>query len=784
MEKVEKNNKAIGNEECIFKGQKYRFTVMSNGLIRIEYSKDGYFNDEKTLLINNRYFEKFDFQVNENDNTLEIVTKIFKLEYKKEQDFSDKKKMFNNSLTITNLITNKSWHPNHLEARNLQGGSFSLDGYTKGLKMDKGLYSLDGFVSVDDSNNFIVKENMLEKNPDNYTDIYLFMYGKDFSTVLKEYYLITTSPFLIKRSMLGVIWNKNTSYTNEDVYKLVNKFKRKKIPLTTLILPLNEEVEVKKIELNMLDMHNDINDEKNNIDIEEEKNLFDRTSIKYPDELLTFLKEENINLGLTINTDIEFKDSKYTFFEQYYNEFISPMINRGVNIFLNEGMNKENIQIYNNIHFENGVKRGLRNVLLNRNFRNNIHSNSIAYSGHTICSWNTLKILPFYNNALSNNAISYMSHDIGGFSGGIEDDQLYLRYLQLGVFSPILRLSADDNRYYKRAPYEWDIKTYHIAKEYLQLRYKLIPYLYSECFNSIKNSKTLIEPLFNSNNELYFNDNNRNEYYLGNQMLISPIVTKKEELIKCCPHHFYLPNGLWYNFKDGKKYKGNKKHLGFFKEDEYPVFCKAGAIVPMSYDKEINNTYNPKNLELVVFPGQNNSYQLYEDNGTNFDYLNWMVALTNFEYEYFENSFNFTVKIPYKYPGIIGNNRNYKLRFKNIKMPKNINITLDDNKLYFISYIEDNDLIIMLEDIKITDKLVINVDSSEIEASKVIDTEIDDIINQLVIETNLKIKVNELMFSNIEVKNKRIEIRKLEKQGLSKSLIEVLLKLVEIKEDL
>lgn len=781
MENIEQNDKILSNEECIIKGEHYRFTIMSNGLIRLEYSKDGYFNDDRTLLINNRYFEKVDFDIKEDEHTLEIITKIFKLEYKKNLHFADKKMLFNNNLTVTNLITNKTWHYNHLEARNLQGGSFSLDDYTKGLKMDKGLYSLDGFVSVDDSNNFIFKDNMLQKNSEDYIDIYLFMYGKDFSTVLKEYYTITTSPFLLKRSLLGVIWNKNISYTNEDIYKLVNKFKRKKIPLTTVILPSKKTSKIKEIELNVLDIHNR---ENGILEQGEDKNLFSKTAIKYPDELLNFLKEENINLGMTINTDIDFHDSKYTFFEQYYNEFISPLINKGVKIFLNEGMDKENIQIYNTIHCENGRKNGLRNSLFNRNFKNNIHSNSIVYSGQTISSWNTLKVLPFYNNALANNAISYMSHDIGGFKGGIEDDELYLRYIQLGVFSPILRLSSDDSRYYKRAPYEWDIKTYQIAKEYLQLRYSLIPYIYSECFNSIKNSKTLIQPLYNYNNELYFNDHHKNEYFFGNQLLVSPIISKQEQIIKCTPHHFYLPNGIWYNFKDGKKYKGNKKHIGFFKENEYPVFTKAGAIIPMSYDKELNNTYNPRNLEVVVFPGQNNSYQLYEDNGRDFDYLNWMVHLTNFEYEYFENNFVFTVKIPYKYPGIVGSKRNYKLRFKNIAMPSKIDITLDDTKLYFISYVEDNDLIIMLDDIKITDKLIIEVESKEIEASKVIDTEIDDIINQLVIETNLKIKVNEVMFSQSDVKAKRIEIRKLEKLGISKQLIEVLLKLVEIKEDL
>lgn len=754
MVNVEKNG--------IHTGEKYRFTVLSEGLIRLEYSATGEFNDNKTLLVNNREFQKFDYNVEENDIDLVIETKLFKVNYKKNMPFIDRKKLIGKNLTITNLITKKNWYYKHLEAKNLLGGSFSLDDFSKRTNMDRGLFSLDGFASMDDSFNFVLKNGMLEKNPDGYVDIYIFMYGKDFNPALKDYYTLTGSNFLLRRSMLGLIWNKDMAYDDNHLIKLIEKFKRYDIPISNIILS-NKCFE--------------------NYDFKD-KLSFNNDIIKYPDDVLEYVKSQNVTLGATINTDVQIENDKTAFFNEYYDENIKPLVDSGVEIFLNDGTNKENLQLYNSIHYQKGIDDKLRSTLFSRNYKNSIHGNSIIYSGQTISSWDTLKFLPYYNIALANNGISYVSHDIGGFKDGFEDDQLYLRYVQFGVFSSIFRLSSMENKYYKRAPFEWDVKTYNIAKNYIKLRYKMIPYLYSECFNSIKNYCPLIRPLINTNSNLYFNNNYKNEYYLGKHLLISPIVTKKDTLINSVPHYFYLPNGVWYNFQNGKKYKGNKKHISFYTEDDYPVFCKAGTIIPLSNDKGYNNTYNPQSLEICVFPGQNNSYQLYEDNGKNYDYLNWMVHLTNFDYDYFESNFSLTVSIPYKYPGIVGNKRDYKFRFKNVIDASDIKVTLDNNDLYFVSFVEDNDLIIMLDDIKIGDKLVIEVAANEVESIKVIDTEIDDILNGLIINTKLKIKLNEIIFSKEEVKNKRIKIRKLEKEGLSRPLIDVLLKLLEIRENL
>ena len=100
----------------------------------------------------------------------------------------------------------------------------------------------------------------------------------------------------------------------------------------------------------------------------------------------------------------------------------------------------------------------------------------MLYSGNSIVSWETLKKVPFHNLSAANVGVSFWSHDIGGFHKGIEDNELYTRFVQLGVFSPILKLGSAGGKYYKREPWLWEVKTFRIVRDYLILRHRLIPY--------------------------------------------------------------------------------------------------------------------------------------------------------------------------------------------------------------------------------------------------------------------------------------------------------------------
>ena len=113
----------------------------------------------------------------------------------------------------------------------------------------------------------------------------------------------------------------------------------------------------------------------------------------------------------------------------------------------------------------------------------------------------------------------------------------------------------------------------------------------------------------------YDDDLYKNQYYFGSQLLVCPILTKMDKIMNRTIHRFFIPEGVWYDFTTGKKFPGNKKYISFYREADYPVFAHAGSIIPLSNRSDYNNTGIPTDLEIQIFPGVSNTYNLYDDDG-------------------------------------------------------------------------------------------------------------------------------------------------------------------------
>ena len=174
---MENENTAQNN---VFMGKHYRITVLSERLIRLEYSNDGNLNDLKTLLVKNRDFSVPEFKVEQDERYIAISTKYFSLQYAKEKPFIGSKFAPEANLKIKLLNTDKQWYYQHPEAKNFKADAFSLDDYVGKVNLLNGLYSTDGFATIDDSNTMLIDEenNLIENNLNN-TDIYVFMYKRD-----------------------------------------------------------------------------------------------------------------------------------------------------------------------------------------------------------------------------------------------------------------------------------------------------------------------------------------------------------------------------------------------------------------------------------------------------------------------------------------------------------------------------------------------------------------------------------------------------------------------------
>ena len=798
----EKNNqfnvdisKGLANPECVFKGNKFRITILSDVLIRFEYNEEGKFNDYPTLLAINRKFAKVPkFSVKQDDRFLNISNSYFVLEYAKEKPFTSSKLMPDANLRVSLINTDKVWYVNHPEVRNFKGTSYSLDLDKGHLKLWKGLYSTDGFASIDDTARPVfISDGSVKKNPSDGLDIYLFIYRKDFGLALQSYFELTGYPTLIPRYALGVWWNKNEAYKSQDILDLVQKFDKNNMPISSVILGPS--------------WHKTKDEKGNKINT---AFTFDNELISNPKDLIDRLHRENVFVGININTKdgINPRENAYPeiakelnqtkneiipinvyndkIVKLYYEKLIKPLNDLGVDLLWLDEDTKDMTSLFmiNHYSFMHCKQvSGKRSVILSRNPGIAAHRYPVLYSGDTLVSWKTLKLLPHYNSSSSNIGVSWWSHDIGGYKNGTEDEELYARYVQLGTYSPIFRFAADTGRYYKREPWKWDVKTQKIVKDYMNVRYRLIPYIYTEAYKYSKTGSPLIQPLYYKYPELYDEPIYKNEYFFGSELFVSPITEPKDTVMKRVVHRIFLPNGMWYDFKTGKKFPGGKRYVTFFKDEDYPVFAKSGSIIPMAIldSDHLNGSRPPRKLEIQVFPGRSNAYRLYEDDGVSNLYEEGYYIITNIDYNYRENNYTLIIRPIDGKSGLIPDKRDYKIRFRNTKYAEDVKVNVGRHEVEFEKYIDDADFIIEVKDVPTIQQLTINCAGKDIEidAVRLINEEIDSIISDLKIETQLKEKIANIVFSDMSIRKKRIEIRKLRKDGLKSLFVRMFIKLLE-----
>ena len=782
--------RAIANKKNIIQGDNYRFTVLTERLIRLEYSDNGIFIDDPTELVLYRDLKTPEFHVSEDSNFLTITTKYFKLTYIKGRSFLGGKANPAANLKVELLNTDRFWYYGHPEVRNFGIPNSSLaEGGLKG----KGLYSAEGMASIDDTGSLIFNEDgTTSKNTELRVDTYLFMYNKDFEEALKDYYQITGFPALVPRYALGNWWSSNEDYDDLKLKNLVDNFERNEIPLSILVLDKDWH---KRLKIKGKHLRTGF--------------TFNDKYFKNPKAMIKYLHDKNIRLGLSVdptsglyNIDDYYKDAlKYLeedkegkipfnvldpkFIDVYLKIFIHPLDSLGVDFYWLDLENKQNIQNlsllkhYQFYDMQRDYKR--RPLLLSENTSLAPHRYPVLYSGKTNVSWSTLRKIPFYNNNSFNNGAPFWAHDISGYFKGTEDNELYLRSIQLSVFSPILKFGVDKGHYYKREPWRWDIKTYTIAKDYLKLRHKLIPYIYSEAYKYHKFGDQLIKPLYYLKPSFYDDVLYRNEYFFGSSLLIAPIITEKDEVMNRVVHNFYLPKGTWYDYVTGKKFPGGKSYISFFRDEDYPVFAKSGAIIPLSNNQDLNDTTPPTYMEINIFPGQSNTYTLFEDDGESDLYRKDYYLLTQIDYTYLPNNYSVVIRSVEGKSGIIPDKRNYKIIFRNTKRTADVSAYMNEKSLSLKTYVDGPNFIVEINDVPTVGQLSISCKGKDIEidALRLINEDIERIISDLQIPTEMKEKIDAILFGQEAIKKKRIAIRKLAKDGLDRKFIRMFLKLLE-----
>ena len=248
-------------------------------------------------------------------------------------------------------------------------------------------------------------------------------------------------------------------------------------------------------------------------------------------------------------------------------------------------------------------------------------------------SWASLDFQPFFTATASNIGYGWWSHDIGGHMFGAKDDELATRWVQLGAFSPIMRLHSTADRFNSKEPWRFGPEAERIMGDWLRFRHRLVPYLYTMNQRAHAEGTPLVRPMYHTHprREAYVD---RNQFWFGSSLLVAPITSPADPATGLGAARAWLPEGRWIDIFTGVLYDGGRTVVLHRSLADYPVLAQQGAIVPLT-GEGVHGIDNPVWLELIVAAGDDGTFTLYEDD----DAAEPSVVTTRFSVDWANGTF-------------------------------------------------------------------------------------------------------------------------------------------------
>lgn len=219
----------------------------------------------------------------------------------------------------------------------------------------------------------------------------------------------------------------------------------------------------------------------------------------------------------------------------------------------------------------------------------------MPWSGDVNRSWGGLKPQPEISLQMGLQGLAYMHSDLGGFAGDNLNDELYVRWLQYGVFQPVYRPHAQEE--VPSEPVFREPRTKELSKKAIELRYKLLPYNYTLAFQNSTEGLPLMRPLFFEEPDNFRLYSIAGTYLWGENFLISPVLRENID-----QQEIHFPKGSnWYDFYTGEKYRGGETKNVQLKEEYIPTFVRGGAFIPMAKSMQTTQEYSAEDIELHYF---------------------------------------------------------------------------------------------------------------------------------------------------------------------------------------
>jgi alpha-glucosidase len=637
-----------------------RFTVLTPRLIRMEWAADGKFEDRASLVFLNRKLPvpQFTHEIAPGGATV-IRTSALTLVYapgKSDGKFTAEDLSVSFNLGETKIV----WKPGMADTGNLLGTTRTLDRVRgSDVELEPGLISRDGWTVVDDSARPLFDSADFsftrgEESPWPWVvlrasgerqDWYFFGYGHEYKRALYDFTQVAGKIPLPPRFAFGAWWSRYWSYTDHEFEQLIHEFHTHQTPLDVLVIDM--------------DWHPTFNEVAGNNKLDASGHRLGWTGYSWnkllfpdPDQFLSRVHEQGLKATVNLHPAggvqpwedgypemarasgvdpstkqyIPFDIADQKFAANYMRYMIHPLERQGINFFWLDWQQEDTTRVtglnptwwLNYLFFSDQQREEKRALLFHRWGGLGNHRYQIGFSGDTISVWESLAFQPYFTATAANVGYAYWSHDIGGHMPGAIDPELYLRWIQWGIFSPILRTHTTKNPDAERRIWAYPEPYSGIMRDCFARRYAMQPYIYTEARRTYDTGLAFLHPLYYDWPEAREAYDAKNEYMFGDSILADPITEPVAKDSQLATISLWLPPGDWVEWDSGATFEGPTTIRRSFSLGQVPLYVKAGSIIPMEQVTSYTGEKPLDPLILTVFPLKNHqesSYRVYEDSG-------------------------------------------------------------------------------------------------------------------------------------------------------------------------
>ena len=621
----------IAHAEAVVAGPNYRFTVLTDGLLRYEWAEDGNFEDRASTFVINRDLPVPEFRVNDQGDVLELSTERFHLTY-------DKKRPSPSGFVVDgkSKVTQHSpqWRYGDLD-RSLGGTARTLDDVEGRIDLEPGVITRRGLTAIDDSDSMLFdgKGWVGGRRPGDRVDGYLFAYALDHREAIKAFYAISGSQPHIPRWALGNWWSRYYAYTQDGYVELMDRFTEERIPLCVAVIDMDwhlvSDDRVSHAGWTGYTWNKDLFPDPQAFGRELHQRNLKITLNDHPADGIHAFEDLYEEMAKAVGHDTSFKDP--ILFDPTNPKFMdafNTMLHRSIEkqacdfwwIDWQQGRYSrvpgiDPLWMLNHFQFLDIEQVTSHPLIFSRYAGPGSHRYPVGFSGDTVNSWASLEFQPEFTATSSNIGYGWWSHDIGGHMKGGRNDECVTRWVQLGVFSPILRLHSSESQWMSKEPWTYRKECQVIMTASLQLRHRLLPYLYTMNFRSSQNDEPLVQPMYWSypyEKEAY---NVPNQYTFGSELIVAPITKPRDLKTNLARVKAWLPpGGRLVDIFTGTVYDGGRALNLYRPLDEYPVLAPEGSIIPLDASlTPSNGGLNPEAFEILVVVGKDRKFDIRED---------------------------------------------------------------------------------------------------------------------------------------------------------------------------